>query len=137
MNPASLVAPEDQIVFFQWRAYACKDATEDASGDRPGCDAVPFYTEILADASPIVPLMRTDVAEPPEQMLVLLEGQDDYGATAKPVQRLVVGVSNRAPDLQMRKDARYGYVEKTGINIYAKVGDADDWPTLPTSPHRW
>jgi hypothetical protein len=86
----------------------------------------------LQDAKPVVPLMRVDAAVPPEQMLVLLEGQDDYGATAKPIQRLVIPVSNRGPDLQMRKDSRYGYVTKTGINVYAKVGDADDWPALPT-----
>ena len=124
--------PENQLVFFKWRAYACTDATEDASGARPGCDAVPFYTELLEDAKPIVPLMRADVAAPPEQILVLLEGTDDYGATAKPIQRLVIPVSNRAPDLALRKDSRYGYVVKTGINIYAKVGDRDDWPTVPT-----
>jgi hypothetical protein len=124
--------PEEQLVFFQWRAYACTDATEDASGARPGCDDVPFYTEILQDAKPVVPLMRADIDKPPEQMLVLLEGQDDYGATAKPIQRLVIPVSNRGPDLQMRKDSRYGYVVSTGINVYAKVGDSDDWPTLPT-----
>ena len=118
--------PEEQLVFFQWRGYACRDATEDASGARPNCDAVPFYTEILQDARLVVPLSRVDVAEPVQQVLVLLEGQDDYGATAKPIQQLVIPISNRGPDLAMRKDSRYGYVVNTGMNIYAKIGDSDD-----------
>jgi hypothetical protein len=132
--------PEEQLVFFQWRAYACTDATEDASGARPGCDAVPFYTEILEDAQLIVPPLRTDVIVPTEQVLVLLEGQDDYGATAKPVQRLVIPISNAPPDVRLQ--AASGrvcpldpsgrcYTVNKSIDLFAKVGDADDWPTVP------
>ncbi|HUS27039.1 MAG TPA: hypothetical protein VMZ53_00965 [Kofleriaceae bacterium] len=128
--------PENQLVFFQWRAYACSDATEDESGARPGCDAVPFYTEILQDAKLTVPSMRADVTEPPQQLLVLLEGQDDFGATAKPIQRLVLAVSDRSPDLALRKDSRYGYVVNTAVNIYAKLGDGDDGP-LAALPLEW
>ena len=58
----------------------------------------------------------------------VLEGQDSYGATANPIQQLVIPVSNHAPTLELRKDSRYGYVVVAPINIYAKVGDADDSP---------
>jgi hypothetical protein len=118
--------PENQLVFFQWRAYACTDATADSSGARPGCDAQPFYTEILQDARLVVPAQRADATDSVQQVLVLLEGQDDYGATAKPIQQLVISISDHGPDLAMRKDSRYGYVVDTAMNVYAKVGDADD-----------
>jgi len=120
--------PEGQLVSFQWRAYLCDSQPITDVMNHPGCDAVPFYTAILENASFIVPPRRADVDAPVEQVLVLLEGQDEYGATARPIQQLVLGISDHPPDLVLRKDSRYGYVVNTSINIYAKLGDADDGP---------
>lgn len=120
--------PEDQLVFFQWRAYLCDAQPIADVMNHPGCDAIPFYTEILENASFMVEPRRADVDAPVEQVLVLLEGQDEYGATARPIQQLVLAVSDHPPDLVLRKDSRYGYVVNTSINIYAKLGDTDDGP---------
>lgn len=114
--------PEKQFVHFQWRAYLCTTATVTLED----CDKAPFYTDIRENAEFVVPSKRADADVAVEQIMVLLEGQDAYGATANPIQQLVVFVSNHAPDVVLRKDSRYGYVEGVSLNIYAKVGDADD-----------
>jgi hypothetical protein len=129
--------PESQIVFFQWRAYACTDVTPDAMGARPDCDAVPFYTGVLKDASFVVPSTRADAPDDVLQILVLLEGQDDLGATAKPIQQLPLAVSNHAPDIVLRADPSHGKVVNTSINIYAKVGDRDDGIAGETLDIKW
>lgn len=116
--------PEFQYVHFQWRAYLCTTA----SLTLEACDKAPFYTDIREDAELIIPLKRADEDVAVEQILVLLEGQDSYGATANPIQQLVIPVSNHAPALELRKDSRYGYVVNTELNVYAKVDDADDDP---------
>lgn len=114
--------PESQFVHFQWRAYLCTTASVTLAA----CDKAPFYTGISEDAELIVPRKRADADVAVEQILVLLEGQDSYGASANPIQQLVIIVNNHTPDVVLRKDARFGYVENTAINVYAKVGDADD-----------
>jgi hypothetical protein len=124
--------PENQVVFFQWRAYACTDATPTATGKRPGCDEVPFYTGVLEEAAFAIPMARVDTTERLLQVIVLLEGQDDYGATAKPIQELLIDVANHAPHVVMRKDGRNGYVEDTEMSVYADVSDLDDGPRSPT-----
>lgn len=123
--------PEDDFVSFQWRGYACTDQTY--------CDEAPFYTGILETARFTVPSQRVVDVDgdgmldpvPVEAVLVLLEGKDDYGATARPIQQLVIPVGDHPPDLELRKDSRHGYVVGTEINIYAKVGDVDDGPNNP------
>lgn len=119
--------PENNFVFFSWRAYAC---TDDGSVDFADCDQAPFPGgEGSNDKFQFdVPIRRLDIDDVPTAVLVLLEGQDEYGATARPVQQLVVGVSDHPPDLTMRKDSRYGYVQDTPVNIFASVGDPDDGP---------
>ncbi|NVB77338.1 MAG: hypothetical protein HOV81_03000 [Kofleriaceae bacterium] len=124
--------PENQAVFFQWRAYACTDATPTATGKRPGCDEEPFYTGLLTEESFNIPMARVDASQRLLQVIVLLEGQDDYGATAKPIQELLVDVANHDPLLTMRKDSRLGYVEGHPVNVYADVSDPDDGPRTPT-----
>lgn len=114
--------PEFQYVHFQWRAYLCTTA----SLTLEECDKAPFYTDIREDAEFIVPAKRADENVAVEQVLVLLEGQDSYGATANPIQQLVITVSDHAPDVVLRKDSRYGYVVNVPLNVYAKIGDADD-----------
>lgn len=124
--------PEGQIVWFGWRAYACTDATPSASGARPGCDQVPFFTGVLEDADFIVPSKRADEDVPVAQVLVLLQGEDDYGATSKPTQELLLSISNSDPLVRMSKDNRPGYVVDQPLNVYAKVSDPDDGPLSPT-----
>lgn len=117
--------PEQQFVHVQWRAYLCTTATTSLDF----CDKKPFYTGIREDAEFVVPLERADADVAVEQIMVFLEGQDAYGATANPIQQLVIVVSNHAPDVTMRKDSRYGYVVDVPLNIYATIGDADDGKT--------
>jgi hypothetical protein len=112
--------PDGDTVAFQWRAYAC--TTE---GD---CDPDPFYTGIQKLASFKVPKLRTESTQPLQAVFVTLEGKDDYGATAKPIQQLVLAVGDRAPDLELRKVPRHAYVVNTPIDVFAKVGDSDDGP---------
>lgn len=114
--------PENQYVHFQWRAYLCTTAALTLEG----CDDAPFYTGVQQDAEFNVPVKRVDGVTQVEQILVLLEGQDSYGASADPIQQLVITVSDHAPDVTLRKDSRYGYVVNVPLNIYAKVGDVDD-----------
>ena len=114
--------PELQYVHVQWRAYLCTTAATYPEG----CDKKPFYTDIREDAEFIVPMKRADEDVAVEQIMVFLEGQDAYGATANPIQEQAVIVSNHEPDIAMRKDSRYGYVTNVPLNIYASIGDADD-----------
>jgi hypothetical protein len=119
--------PDDQFVFFHWRAYAATDESD--------YDNAPFY-EMSGDleydtAEFVVPSDRVDTMVAVEAIRVVLEGQDEYGATARPEQQLWIPVANRAPTLELRKDSRYGYVVTKPINVYAKVGDPDDWPNVP------
>jgi hypothetical protein len=118
--------PEGQVVFFQWRAYACTDATPTSTGARPGCDQVPFHTEVLKATNFVVPVKRTDADVPPQVVLVFLEAQDEYGAIARPIQQLLIPIANHAPGLELSMRARYGYVVGTPIELYAKVSDSDD-----------
>ena len=123
--------PEGDFVSFKWRAYACTD--EGGVEYTQNCDHDPFYTELLKKADFHVPIARVDdTSKSVTAVLVMLEGQDDYGATARPVQQLVIGVSDHPPELELRKDSRYGYVIGQPINIFAAVGDPDDGPLDPT-----
>lgn len=114
--------PDGQDVFFRWRAYAC-DA-------EPSCDGPPFFEKSDELVSFQVPNERAD-GTPVEAIRVVLEGQDAYGATARPEQQLVIAIADRAPTLALDTGSRYGYVVDTPINLYAKVGDPDDWPHVP------
>ena len=119
--------PEDQFVYVHWRAQLCSSEAQ--------CDQVPFFElsgDETVEASFVVPNERaTDPAQPVEAIRVVLEGQDDLGATARPEQQLLIPIADLAPTLELRKDSRYGYVEKTWLNLYAKAGDPDDWPDVP------
>jgi hypothetical protein len=122
--------PEKQIVAFQWRVYACHDAT--SSSD---CDLDPVFTGIEPEATFRVPPFRADpdgpgpaVAPPTESLRVLLEGRDDHGAATKSPQLLVVPVANAPPNLALRVASTHGAVVMTSIDVYAKYGDVDDTP---------
>ena len=117
--------PEGHAVFFRWRVYA---ATDELTPDH-----APFYEKTDQLASFEVPMYRSDDPSLPVRALrVVLEGEDELGATARPEQQLWIPVADRAPTLQLGKDSRYGYVVATPVNVFAKVGDADDGPDVVT-----
>ena len=120
--------PEGHFVFFHWRAYL---ATDEGNWDE-----APFYEKSGSEGDRMaefyVPRTRNDDSSLPVQAIrVVLQGQDAFGANARPDQQLWIPVADRAPTLELRKDSRYGYVDDTPINRYAKVGDEDDWPAVP------
>lgn len=113
--------PEGHFVWFRWRVYLCNEEH---------CAGAPFYEKSADVAEFVVPLVDDD-AMPVRSLRVVLHGEDDYGATARPEQELVIAIADRAPTLDLGKDSRYGYVVSTPINVYAKVGDPDDGPSDP------
>jgi hypothetical protein len=121
--------PENHIVFFQWRAYACTPS--------PDCDAEPFDTNVTNDATPgtsrkewtfRVPKTLADMTTPVQVVRVVLEAQDDFGAIARPQQELLIPILNHAPELKVTSNARYQEIVDTPIELSARVGDADDGP---------
>ncbi len=122
--------PERHVVAFQWRVYACTDATS-----IPGCDLDPLFTGVEPVATFLVPAFRADpdgegpeVARPVESLRVVLEGRDDRGAAARPDQELILPVLNNPPSVELRVASDDGAVVTTPIEIYARYGDADDTP---------
>ena len=111
--------PDGDDVTFKWRVYACTDSAAN-------CDAVPFFTGTQQQAVFAVPMHRTESAFPLTLVSITLEGEDQYGATAKPSQSLVIPLGDQAPSLQLSKDVRHAYVINNPVNLFAKVGDADD-----------
>jgi hypothetical protein len=118
---ASTYDPEGQTVEVVWRAYACTDATTP-----DGCDAAPFYTDVLTTVSILVPKLRADKVTPVSALRVILEAHDSDGAVAKPSQELLVAVEDKPPDLTPSASPREGNVRGTAIDLYVKVGDQDD-----------
>jgi hypothetical protein len=128
--------PEDHLVFYSWRSYACTTTDALPSGERPGCDQVPFHTGELKTTSFIVPVMRTDEVVPVEAVLVILQAQDDYGAVARPDQQLVIPVGNHPPVLELSMRTNYKFIVGTPIDLYAKVSDPDDGAAAATLTYK-
>jgi len=120
---AVAVDPEGYNVFFHWRAYLCTDETD--------CDQAPYFESSEERVAFEVQENRNDTGTATRAIHVFLEGIDDYGATARPIQQLWIGVNDHAPTLELRAGSGYGNVVNTPINVYAKVGDEDDWPNVP------
>lgn len=121
--------PDGQLVYPTWRAYLCTDETT--------CDGEPYFAGFDDRFVFTVPPERMDQKVPVRALHILLEGQDTFGATAKPVQQLWIGVRDRAPTLELQTNSRYVNVlgqpvVGTPVDFYAKVGDPDDWPNVPT-----
>jgi hypothetical protein len=125
-NPSD---PEGQVVSFSWRAYACTDGVGGAD-----CDAVPFYTGELIDAAFDVPLVRVDNGLPDINVRVVLEAEDEYGATAKPSQELVIVALDRPPEVTLHRDGNFIVTPERSVIIYATVGDLDDGPVAIGTP---
>ena len=121
--------PEGQYISFAWRAYACTDGVGGAD-----CDTVPFYTGALVDADFDVPLLRVDNGLPDVNVRVVLEAEDDYGATAKPAQELVIVALDRPPELELRRDGNFIVTPERAVTLYATTGDLDDGPAAIGAP---
>jgi hypothetical protein len=126
--------PERQVVAFQWRVYACTDATSIQA-----CDPEPMYTGVQPQATFRVPPFRADPdgagpqpGAPVESLRVVLEGRDDRGADARPDQELILPVLNAPPSVALRVASTHGAVVTTPIDVYARYGDADDTPANVT-----
>ncbi|HEX5059139.1 MAG TPA: hypothetical protein VFV99_07250 [Kofleriaceae bacterium] len=116
--------PEGYNVWFKWRAYACTDESD--------CDHAPYFEKSDERIDLMVPMDRDPTSTGAVRAIhVFLEGVDDYGATARPIQQLWIGVADHAPTLELRAGSGYGNVVNTPINVYAKVGDQDDKPETP------
>ena len=122
--------PEGHLVRFTWRAYACTDGTAGAD-----CDVEPFYTQAELDHAEFdVPLLREN-RTPVRNVRVVLEAKDDFGATAKPAQELVITALDRPPSLALARQGTFILTPNRPVAIFATVGDIDDGPEalgLPT-----
>ena len=116
--------PEGHHVSFHWRAYAC---TEQAD-----CDQAPYFEKSDTYVEISVPTARYDSSEAVKGIFIKLEGKDDYGAVARPIQELWVDVGNAPPDI-VRFDAYsgYGFVKGLPIDVFAEVVDTDDRERVP------
>lgn len=113
--------PDGHYVQFQWRAYACSN-----ENNVDACDDAPFADSIVDSFSFVVPTRRVDVSVPVESVWVVLEAKDELGATARPMQQLLIPVVNAPPVLVLDKNSRYAYVAGTPVEVFAKVSDLDD-----------
>lgn len=113
--------PEGQQIKFTWRVYACTDATTPA-----GCDVMPFGGGPNATLTFTVPVAREDQAIDVTAIRVVLEAEDDHGATAKPESVLVIPIGDAPPALTVGKATRSSYVVNTPVTLFAKYSDADD-----------
>jgi hypothetical protein len=117
--------PEGDSVFVKWRVYACTDASAPA-----GCDPDPFFMAATPSIVVTAPLFRAGGTTPVAALRVILEAEDIHGAYAKPSQEALIDVTDAGPSLTLGKNSGYGYVLGMPAQLYAKVGDADDGPTL-------
>jgi hypothetical protein len=123
--------PDSGVGALEWQVYAC---TSVSVQDGTSCDSAAFYSrttsKLLAGVDQVelrVPSLRASGA-PVEALRVTLAARDDRGAVAKPTQELVIPVGNAAPTLELRKLSSHGYVPGVPIDVFAKLGDADDGP---------
>jgi hypothetical protein len=116
--------PDGDVVAFQWRAYACNQ-----DGTTQTCDAAQYDSGVDHEFITHVPMTLADpdhASLPLNVVHITLEGRDSYGATARPSQIHDFNVTDAAPTLEMRKEPRNRYVVNIPINVFARIGDADD-----------
>lgn len=122
---AVAVDPEAHLVGFRWHIVACTDGTMDAQ-----CDEMPVFSGAGETAVFMVPFDRLDpgVVGPTavKSLSVVLDAEDEYGATAKPPDKDVLPVLDRDPTLTLGSRSKYEFVFGTPIELSAKYGDADD-----------
>ncbi len=116
--------PDGHDVLFHWRAYAC---TEKAL-----CDGAPYFESSDDEIELQIAMTRVDAgAGAVLGLRVVLEGVDDFGATAKPAQELWIDLQDHTPVIELRTSSSYGSVVGTPIMIFARVADEDDGPRTP------
>jgi hypothetical protein len=120
--------PNGDDIDFEWRGYACSDATAQPDGTRPGCDGSPVVSSSTKQFAFDVPDNRQDGVTPVRAMYVTLDATDTSGATA-PQRWLVIPVADAPPTLALAAEQRPSYVKGIPVPIYAKVGDPDDTPS--------
>jgi hypothetical protein len=120
--------PEGHYVSFTWRAYACTDGEGGAD-----CDTEPFYSDILDHAGFTVPFKR-DGGLPVRNVRVVLAAKDELGATAKPMQELVIVTLDRPPGLQLERGGNFVMTPNRAVIVYATVSDIDDGPASLGTP---
>jgi hypothetical protein len=118
--------PDGDTVAYQWRAYACNQTRAVQT-----CDQTASDSGVGDEFKPFVPARFLDQANIDRHLEVntfhiTLEGRDSYGATAKPSQTLDLPVGDAAPTLEMRKELEHNYVVGIPLEVYARIGDADD-----------
>lgn len=118
--------PEGSFVRVQWRAYACTDPTVHPDASHPGCDTDPFHTDFQDSFDFTVPTFRAGTTTPVQAVLVLLEGQDDLDAAARPVQQLILELDDKPPTVTASTPFRTRYVVDTAVDVFAAIGDPDD-----------
>lgn len=122
--------PEGHFIKFTWRAYACTDGEGGAD-----CDTEPFYSDILDHAGFTVPFKR-EGGLPVRNVRVVLEAKDELGATAKPMQELVIVTLDRPPGLQLERGGNFVMTPGRAITVSAAVSDLDDGPASLGTP-KW
>ncbi|MGE0546014.1 MAG: hypothetical protein AB7O24_14205 [Kofleriaceae bacterium] len=110
-------------VDFRWRVYNCVDAVDFAT-----CDVAPHHQSDALQISFAVAKFLADGVTPVQSLLLKLEAEDAYGATARPIAELVVPVLDREPELALEV-APNEVVVNTSIELYARVRDSDDGPS--------
>lgn len=124
-SPVSLQAltsdPDGDYVELTWRAYACTAADD--------CDTDPWTTSSSIDMNFDVRPLRADGATPVQTVLVTLDASDQYGAHARPMPQVVLGIGDHGPSVTGSASSRYEYVVGTPIDVYATVGDIDYGPS--------
>jgi hypothetical protein len=124
---AITVDPDDHKVNVTWRAYMCSDASSSAF-----CDGKPVFSGVEPKFAFIVPMTLDDGVTPVSGLLLVLDGKDDHGATAKPTDRLQLPVLDRNPTSGLRATSLYvqqpgpEYPVNTPIELYADYTDGDD-----------
>jgi hypothetical protein len=109
---------EGQEVALDWSAYACDDVEQ--------CDPVAYATGTSVTFSARVPPFHGGGAVPTRHVLIILEGEDDRGAAARPAQQLVVPIADAIPTLRVSSQRPYDAVIGTPVDLFAEYGDADD-----------
>ena len=119
--------PEGQAIVYNWRVYACTDAS-----DQTSCDHDPLETSLVNDVTFTVPITRADIlpsenaARDVTGVRVILQARDELGATAKPDQILVIPVTDDPPSLEVGKSFRPAYVVDVPVTLFVKYTDSDD-----------
>jgi hypothetical protein len=127
--------PEGHAVSFHWRAYACTE--------QGNCDRAPYFEMSDETVKIAVPTARFDASDPVKGIFIKLEGQDAFGAVARPIQELWLDVGNAPPDIvTLGAYSDYGNVVGLPMNVFAEVLDPDDpnrtpdvtWTVYPNMP---